>query len=71
MYIDFLLKEFDKNRKKALSTIKEFLLENSVYTAGRFANWEYSSMEDAIIQGMEVSSLVSSKNLIDEKKNNY
>ena len=62
---------FDKNRNEALSTIKEFLLENSVYTAGRFSNWEYSSMEDAIIQGMEVSSLVSSKNLIDEKKNNY
>jgi protoporphyrinogen oxidase len=28
-----------------------------IYTAGRWGNWEYSSMEDAILEGFEAAEL--------------
>jgi len=42
---------YDKHREEAVNTIQEYLLANDVYSIGRFGNWEYSSMEDAIIHG--------------------
>ena len=45
---------FDRNRKNNLDIIKKYLNENGISTIGRFGNWEYSSMEDAIFQGLKI-----------------
>jgi UDP-galactopyranose mutase len=46
---------FDQNRKESLKIIKSFLNENSVLLAGRFSNWEYQWIDDAILDGKKVA----------------
>ena len=47
---------YDKNRTKTVNQIKDYLEENDIYTIGRYGSWEYSGMEDAIIQGKDIAS---------------
>lgn len=47
---------YDKNRTKSVNQIKDYLRENDIYTIGRYGSWEYSGMEDAIIQGKEIAN---------------
>ena len=42
---------YDKNRKKLVEQITNYLRENDIYTIGRYGSWEYSGMEDAMLQG--------------------
>lgn len=46
---------YDKNHKNSVTQIKKFLRENDIYTIGRYGSWEYSGMEDAILQGSNVA----------------
>ena len=45
---------FDENRSESMRIINEYLESNNIYSIGRFGNWEYSSMEDAMYQGMQI-----------------
>jgi protoporphyrinogen oxidase len=47
---------YDKNRSKIVNQIKNFLNQNEIYTIGRYGSWEYSGMEDAIIQGKNIAA---------------
>lgn len=42
---------YDRNHKGSVAQIKNFLRENDIYTIGRYGSWEYSGMEDAMLQG--------------------
>ena len=41
-----------------LRVINEFLEENKIYSRGRFGEWKYSSMEDAILDGKRIADLL-------------
>jgi protoporphyrinogen oxidase len=43
---------FNKARQTSLPLIKEYLGQNNIYSVGRFGAWEYTSMEDAFMQGV-------------------
>ena len=42
---------YDQAYGAARSTVMEFLAQAEVHPAGRYGNWEYSSMEDALLGG--------------------
>jgi len=42
---------FDEQYGPAKAEILKFLAQTGIQTAGRYGQWEYSSMEDAIIAG--------------------
>jgi protoporphyrinogen oxidase len=44
---------YDSHRTENVNTIQSFLRENHVISTGRWGNWEYAAMEDAIWQGAE------------------
>ncbi len=52
---------YNKEREQIVSEIKERLKKSGIYLAGRWGNWEYSSMEDAILEGFEVAKEINSK----------
>ena len=41
----------DEHSKRAVPLIMEYLRENGILSIGRYGAWEYSSMEDAILEG--------------------
>jgi protoporphyrinogen oxidase len=43
---------FDHDRRAALGTLQKYLSELGVIIAGRWAEWKYSAMEDAVNDGM-------------------
>jgi len=43
---------FNRRRKEALRIIKSFLLEQGIYSIGRFGRWDYFSMEDSFMDGI-------------------
>jgi protoporphyrinogen oxidase len=43
---------FDHPRREAVSLLRGFLNEHGVMLAGRWAEWKYSAMEDAVLDGM-------------------
>jgi protoporphyrinogen oxidase len=45
---------YDQHYSQATKTIKEFLLRNNIIICGRYGNWQYLSMEDAILDGKRV-----------------
>ena len=44
---------YDAHRTASVKTIQAYLKENKVISTGRWGNWEYAAMEDAIWQGAE------------------
>jgi len=50
---------FDFNREKNLIALQKFLEKNKVLSIGRFGKWEYSSMEDSILQAKEVAEKIT------------
>ncbi|MES2202113.1 MAG: FAD-dependent oxidoreductase [candidate division FCPU426 bacterium] len=44
---------YDDHRAQSVGTIQAFLKKQGVQSIGRWGNWEYASMEDAIWQGAE------------------
>lgn len=53
---------YDKEREAIVPQMRKKLETYGIFTAGRWGNWEYGSMEDAIIEGFEAAERV---------KNNY
>lgn len=49
---------YNKDREEALPQINEILAKHNVHLAGRWGKWEYSSMEDAIMEGFEVGEKI-------------
>ncbi len=49
---------FDHHRRKAVDVLLRFLGEQGVIVAGRWAEWKYSAMEDAILDGMGVAQRI-------------
>ena len=46
---------FDHRRREAVATLRTYLRENGVMLAGRWAEWKYSAMEDAVLDGMRAA----------------
>jgi protoporphyrinogen oxidase len=46
---------FDHSRRDAVATIRSYLSDRGVIISGRWAEWKYSAMEDAILDGMSVA----------------
>jgi protoporphyrinogen oxidase len=49
---------YNEDREALIPVIKNKLESSGIYTAGRYGNWEYGSMEDAILQGFEMAEKV-------------
>ena len=50
---------FDHPRREAVATLRRFLGERNVLLSGRWAEWKYSAMEDAVLDGMTVARRLS------------
>ena len=46
---------YDRHRNPAVAELRRFLGENRVTVSGRWAEWKYSAMEDAILDGMSAA----------------
>jgi len=46
---------FDANCEDARRTILEYYSTNGIHSIGRYGEWTYNSMEDALLAGMEVA----------------
>lgn len=46
---------FDHPRREAVARLRGFLRDRGVMLAGRWAEWKYSAMEDAILDGMRAA----------------
>jgi protoporphyrinogen oxidase len=44
---------YDRNQSESRKTIMDFLKQHDIASVGRYGNWEYSGMEEALIQGKE------------------
>lgn len=51
-YIKHAYVIYDMNYEKHVPSILSWLEQQDIFSAGRYARWEYSSMEDAILQGI-------------------
>jgi hypothetical protein len=50
---------YDLFRYQHLSHIIQFLRSQQIYPIGRYGFWEYTTMEEAILQGREVAQNLS------------
>lgn len=50
---------YDRFRSKHLPRIIQFLRANEIYPLGRYGLWEYTTMEEAILQGKETAEMLS------------
>jgi protoporphyrinogen oxidase len=50
---------FDHRRRDAVATLRRYLGAHDVLLSGRWAEWKYSAMEDAILDGMAVARRIS------------
>ena len=46
---------FDHPRREAVALLRRYLRQRGVVLAGRWAEWKYSAMEDAILDGMRAA----------------
>ena len=46
---------FDHPRREAVAALRRWLREQGVMLAGRWAEWKYSAMEDAVLDGMQAA----------------
>jgi len=50
---------FDHHRRQAVALLRDFLRQRGVTLAGRWAEWKYSAMEDAVLDGMRAARNLS------------
>lgn len=53
LLLDYAYVVYDRDRNKTVSAIQKSLNRHDVYSFGRYGSWNYSSMEDAVLQGKE------------------
>jgi protoporphyrinogen oxidase len=46
---------FDHSRREAVAQLRSFFRKYDVTLSGRWAEWKYSAMEDAILDGMSAA----------------
>ena len=46
---------FDRERERALQTIRAWLEPQRIVSAGRFGSWAYTSMEDSFMEGRQAA----------------
>jgi protoporphyrinogen oxidase len=46
---------YDRNRTPSAKAILSYLESKDIHSIGRYGRWEYSAMEDAILQGIELA----------------
>jgi len=46
---------FDRRRRDAVHVLRRYLAGRGIVLAGRWAEWKYSAMEDAVLDGMRVA----------------
>lgn len=49
---------YDRNRSRAVATCLKFFESKDVLPIGRYGRWEYGTMEDALLQGLEAVNLL-------------
>ena len=50
---------FDPHREEVRERLLDLLLEQDVYSIGRYGVWTYSSMEDALLAGRETAAMIA------------
>ena len=50
---------YDKNYRGARKGIVRFLLQKQIIPCGRFGSWRYMSMEDVLLNGMELAKSIA------------
>ena len=50
---------FDHRRREAVAALRRYVASHGVLLAGRWAEWKYSAMEDAILDGMAVARRIA------------
>ena len=50
---------FDHHRQEVRERLLDLLLEQDVYSIGRYGVWTYSSMEDALLAGRETAAMIT------------
>jgi protoporphyrinogen oxidase len=56
--IGFAYVVFDEHRQRRLETLLNYLESRDIYSAGRYGNWDYYSMEDSILSGKKAAEAV-------------
>jgi protoporphyrinogen oxidase len=46
---------YDDKHKNAVRTIKAFLKTHDIFPIGRYGAWEYSAMEEAMVEGRDLA----------------
>ena len=46
---------YDRNRSRAVSPCLRFFESQDIHPGGRYGRWEYGTMEDALLQGLEAA----------------
>ena len=52
---------FDKDRPRAVDTLKEHFAALDIISAGRYGSWEYQWMDDAILDGQKAAALAAQR----------
>jgi protoporphyrinogen oxidase len=53
--IDYAYVVYDRHYTKAVPLLHGFLERQGIFSTGRFGNWNYSAMEDALVMGMDAA----------------
>ncbi len=47
---------YDRHRREAVARLQRFLRSRDIFSIGRYGSWEYSAMEDALLQGLDTAA---------------
>ena len=59
MKIPYAYVVYDQYRSKVLPELFEFLRQNRVYSIGRYGRWQYSTTEDALLDGKKTAQEIA------------
>ena len=60
---------FDKWRENNLDKILDLLKNNNIHSCGRYGAWKYASMQEAILDGKDISEKIISAKLLQKQTN--
>jgi UDP-galactopyranose mutase len=64
--IKFAYVVFDEHRRSHLQSLIDYLAVADIYTAGRYGQWDYYSMEDSILSGKAAAEKIAAKLCVTE-----